>query len=143
MDTLTLIGIYILLCLALGGWNKQKGHGFWLGFLYSIFLTPVVGSLTIGLSPAVTLVQTAQGTKRSCPHCFELTPLNLVFCESCGRHMTRQTVKDYLRLGELLVGLIMTIVVVRILMQQAPTKSKPTSLQKQEQVRGVIEAKNG
>jgi hypothetical protein len=57
--------------------------------------------------------------------------------------MGKQTVKDFLRLGELFVGLIATIIVVRLLMQQNTMKSKPTSFQKQGQVIGVAEAKHG
>jgi hypothetical protein len=56
------------------------------------------------------------GVKRACPRCFALTAANVSFCEECGAHIFRQTVKNYLQLAELAAGLVATVMVVRMLM---------------------------
>jgi ribosomal protein L32 len=116
MSTFLLVVIYGALSVALALWNRQKGHGFLLGLLYSIFLTPVLGFLTIAVTEDVVFLKTGNGVKRSCPRCFALTPANISFCEECGAHIQRHTVKNYLQLAELFVGLVATVVIVRFLM---------------------------
>jgi hypothetical protein len=113
MDTMTLFLVYVSLAVVLALWSRKKGHGFWLGFWYSVVLTPAIGLLTIALSQQVVFVDTGNGVKRSCPYCFNLTKPNVTFCESCGRHIGRQTVKQFLQLAELFVGLVMTVLLVR------------------------------
>jgi len=112
MDRSMLFLVYVSLAVVLALWNKKKGHGFWLGFWYSIVLTPAIGFLTIALSQQIVVVDTGNGIKRSCPHCFNLTATNATFCDICGTHITRQTIKQYLQLAELFVGLVMTVVLV-------------------------------
>lgn len=112
MDRSMLFLVYVSLAVVLALWNKKKGHGFWLGFWYSIVLTPAIGFLTIALSQQIVYVDTGHGIKRSCPHCFNLTATNATFCDICGTHITRQTIKQYLQLAELFVGLVMTVVLV-------------------------------
>jgi hypothetical protein len=113
MNTLTLFLVYVSLSVFLALWNKRKGHGFWLGFWYSVVLTPAIGFLTIALSQQVIFVNTGNGIKRSCPHCYNLTTANVTFCDVCGRHIVRQTVKQFLQLAELFVGLVVTVLLVR------------------------------
>ncbi|GEM_PF-1306622 len=137
MSVTTLVSMYVGVSAALGIWNWYKGHGFWLGFLFSLLLTPLIGWLTVALTPAVVIVDTARGRKRSCPHCFELTPIQSQFCDACGRDIHKQTVRDFLRLGELFVGLVATVIVVRYLMGNPTKTMKPTSSQPQEQVRNT------
>jgi len=133
MDVTNVAAAYGVLCAGLGFWNRHKGHGFWLGFFFSLLLTPVIGFLTVALSPAMVVVATASGRKRSCPHCFELTRFEGQFCDSCGRNIRRETLTGFLRLGELFIGLVATIIVVRLLMVNPFKSSKPTSMQKVEQ----------
>lgn len=64
MSTDAMIVTYVTAALVLGLWNKQKGHGFWLGLIYSLLLTPVIGLLTIALAQKVTIVVTGSGRKR-------------------------------------------------------------------------------
>ena len=116
MDMTNLAAAYGVLSAGLGLWNRHKGHGFWLGFFFSLLLTPVIGFLTVALSPPMVVVATASGRKRSCPHCFELTSMERQFCDSCGRNIRRETLTGFLRLGELFIGLVATIIVVRLLM---------------------------
>lgn len=123
---------YTVASVLLGLWNWRKGHGFWLGLCFSLFLTPVLGFLTVTLTPAVVIVETARGKKRSCPHCFELTRIEGQFCDLCGRNINRETVTGFLRLGELFVGLLATIFVVQLLLQNPFKSAKQTSLQKIE-----------
>lgn len=116
MGTFLLVVGYLALSVALAYWNKQKGHGFLLGLLYSIFLTPVLGFLTIAITEHVVFLRTGTGVKRSCPRCFALTPENVSFCEECGAHIQRHTLKNYLQLAELFIGLVATVVIVRLFM---------------------------
>ncbi len=116
MSITTLVVIYVTASLCLALWNRSKGQGFWLGFLYSLFLTPVLGALAIGLAEHVVIVKMGTGVKRACPRCFALTAANVSFCEECGAHIFRQTVKNYLQLAELAAGLVATVMVVRMLM---------------------------
>ena len=113
MNTLILFLVYVSLAAVLALWSRSKGHGFWLGFWYSVVLTPAIGLLTIALSQQVVTVHTGRGMKRSCPHCFNLTAPTATFCEICGRHIARHTVKQFLQLAELFVGLVMTVLIVR------------------------------
>jgi len=112
MSTMILLFLYLTTATVLALWNRKKGHGFWLGFWYSVILTPAIGLLTIALAQQVVVVDSGNGRKRSCPHCFSLTAANVTFCEFCGRHIARQTVKQYLQMAELFVGLVVTILIV-------------------------------
>ena len=116
MNTVTLFFVYATSAVVLALWNRRKGHGFWLGFWYSIVLTPAIGALTIALAQQVVVVDTGNVRRRSCPHCFNLTAANVTFCEFCGKHITRQTVKQYLQMAELFVGLVVTVLLVRSIM---------------------------
>jgi len=115
MSIITLVVIYVVASVGLAYWNKSKGHGFTLGLLYSLLLTPVLGAIAIAMTERVVIVQTGTGVKRSCPRCFALTAENVSFCEACGAHIGRQTIKNYLHLAELFAGLIVTVVLIRIL----------------------------
>jgi len=114
ITTPVFIIVYVIAAFLLGLWNKQKGHGFWFGFFYSMFLTPAIGVLTIALAQRVIVVDTGSGRKRSCPHCFGLTAETKAFCELCGKNIKRQTAKQYLQMAELFVGLIITVLLVRM-----------------------------
>ncbi|MBI3587246.1 MAG: hypothetical protein HY088_08975 [Ignavibacteriales bacterium] len=124
MDLYFLGSSYVGASAILGLWNKWKGHGFLLGFFYSLLLTPFIGVLTIALSQKVIMVQTARGVMRTCPHCFSLTSVASPFCGQCGRHIHNQTIKDFLHLGELFVALIATIIVARMLMAGVSSTEK-------------------
>ncbi len=116
MSTVTLLFVYATSSVVLALWNRKKGHGFWLGFWYSIILTPAIGLLTIALAQQVVVVDTGNVRRRSCPHCYNLTAANVTFCEICGRHIARQTAKQYLQMAELFVGLVVTVLLVRSIM---------------------------
>jgi hypothetical protein len=116
MNPVTLFFVYAISAVVLALWNRRKGHGFWLGFWYSIVLTPAIGLLTIALAQQVVVVETGNVRRRSCPHCYSLTAANVTFCEICGKHMVRQTVKQYLQMAELFVGLVVTVLLVRSIM---------------------------
>ncbi len=113
MNTITLFLVYSLSAVVLALWNRQKGHGFWLGFWYSIVLTPAIGFLTIALAQRVVVVDSGNVRRRSCPHCYNLTAANITFCEICGKHVARQTVKQYVQMAELFVGLVATVLLVK------------------------------
>jgi hypothetical protein len=114
MSTDAIVVAYVTAALVLALWNKQKGHGFWLGLIYSLLLTPVIGLLTIALAQKVTIVVTRNGRRRSCPHCFSLTSENVSFCEMCGKHIGRQTAKQFIQMAELFVGLVLTVLLVKL-----------------------------
>ena len=116
MNTFSLFSVYIATALILALWNRKKGHGFWLGFWYSVVLTPAIGLLTIALAQQVVVVETGNVRRRSCPHCYSMTASNMTFCEVCGKHIVRQTTKQYLQMAELFVGLVVTVLIVRSIM---------------------------
>jgi hypothetical protein len=107
--------IYVASAALLALWSKKKGHGFWLGFWYSIVLTPAIGFLTIALAQRVVVVNSGRVRRRSCPHCYNLTAVSVAFCQVCGKHVANQTAKQYLQMAELFVGLALTVLLVRIL----------------------------
>ena len=113
MSTMTLLLLYMSTAIVLALWNRKKGHGFWLGFWYSVILTPAIGLLTIALAQQVVVMNSGSGQKRSCPHCFSLTAANVTFCDVCGKHVARHTIKQYLQMAELFVGLVVTVLLVR------------------------------
>lgn len=106
--------VYVTASVGLALWNKKKGHGFWLGLIYSLLLTPAIGLLTIALAEQVIVVNTGSGRKRSCPHCFGLTAETRTYCELCGKHIGRQTAKQFLQMAELFIGLVITVLLVRM-----------------------------
>ena len=114
ITTPSIIVVYLTTSLGLALWNKKKGHGFWLGLIYCLLLTPVIGFLTIALAQRVIVVNTGNGRKRSCPHCFGLTAETLSFCELCGKHIGRQTAKQFLQMAELFIGLVITVLLVKM-----------------------------
>lgn len=108
--------LYAASAVALARWNRKKGHGFWLGFWYSILLTPAIGLLTIALAQQVVVVDIGNVRRRSCPHCFSLTAANVAFCEICGKHIAHYTVKQYLQMAELFAGLVAVVLLARSIM---------------------------
>ena len=114
ISTPAIIILYVTSSFGLAFWNKKKGHGFWLGLFYCLFLTPAIGLLTIALAQRVIVVDTGNGRKRSCPHCFGLTAETMTFCELCGKHIGRQTAKQFLQMAELFIGLVITVLLVRM-----------------------------
>ncbi len=114
VTTPAFIILYLMASLGLALWNKRKGHGFWLGLIYCLFLTPAVGFLTIALAQRVIVVNTGSGRKRSCPHCFGLTAETRSYCELCGKHIGRQTAKQFLQMAELFIGLVLTVLLIRL-----------------------------
>jgi hypothetical protein len=116
MSTIELFFVYTTSAVVLALWNRKKGHGFWLGFWYSVVLTPAIGLLTIALAQRVVVVDSGNVRRRSCPHCYNLTAANISFCEVCGKHVVRQETKQYLQMAELFVGLVVTILIVRSIM---------------------------
>jgi hypothetical protein len=114
ISTPAAIVLYLFSSLGLAFWNMKKGHGFWLGLFYCLFLTPAIGLLTIALAQQVIIVNTGSGRKRSCPHCFGLTAETQSFCELCGKHVGRQTAKQFLQMAELFVGLVITVLLVKM-----------------------------
>ena len=108
--------IYVASAALLALWNKKKGHGFWLGFWYSIALTPVIGFLTIAIAQKVVVLDSCNVKRRSCPHCYNLTAASVAFCQVCGKHMANQTAKQYLQMAEFFVGLAVTVLLVRLLL---------------------------
>ena len=116
MNIVTMVSCYSISAVVLAFWNRKKGHGFWLGFWYSIVLTPAIGLLTIALAQQVVVVDSGNIRRRSCPHCYNLTAANATFCEICGKHLFRQTAKQYVQMAELFVGLVVTVLLVRSIM---------------------------
>ena len=116
MSTFSVFCVYLSASFVLALWNRKKGTGFWLGFWYSVVLTPAIGFLTIALAQQVVVVQTGEVRRRSCPHCYSMTPSNISFCEVCGKHIVRQTAKQYLQMAQLFVGLVVTVLIVRSIM---------------------------
>lgn len=46
MNTYTLL-LFLGFCVAIGYWSQARGHSFWFGFLWSFFLSPLVGFLIV------------------------------------------------------------------------------------------------
>lgn len=39
--------LWIIIAIAMGIWSNERGQGFWWGFLWSIFATPIAAILAI------------------------------------------------------------------------------------------------
>ncbi len=46
MNTYTLL-LFLGFCVAIGYWSQARGRSFWFGFLWSFFLSPLVGFLIV------------------------------------------------------------------------------------------------
>ncbi|MFH0992077.1 MAG: hypothetical protein V1799_18885 [bacterium] len=116
--------LYLAVCGALGWWNWSRGNGFWFAFLYSLILTPLTGAVAILIADKVVRIKTGKGIMRTCPYCFALTTDSTSLCHSCGRDIKRQTRKDFLTVGEFVVGIVTTIIIVTMMMQNNSSHSE-------------------
>jgi len=39
--------LWIVLAVLVGYWNNQRGHPFWVGFVASLFLSPIIGGIIV------------------------------------------------------------------------------------------------
>ncbi len=54
---LVMLLLWLLPSVVIGRWGVSKGKSFWEGFLLSVFVSPMVGAIVIGLSTSSSGVQ--------------------------------------------------------------------------------------
>jgi len=41
---------YLVVCVLIGAWNTNRGNPFWVGFIASLFLTPLIGAIFVAVT---------------------------------------------------------------------------------------------
>jgi hypothetical protein len=78
---------YVILALLVGLWNRNRGNSFWVGFLLSCLLSPLIGAIVVGIMKknpnALIQREMASGEMKKCPVCAELVENEAIECRFC------------------------------------------------------------
>jgi len=81
-----------LFSIIIGVWNNSKGNSFWVGFLISLFLSPIVGFIIVAiLTPNKDNIEKRElssGKLKKCPYCDELIRPDAEICRFCQRNLS-------------------------------------------------------
>ena len=83
--------LWPLFSILIGMWNHNKGNSFWVGFLISLFLSPLIGFIIVlVLTPNKKNLEKRElnsGKLKKCPYCGELIKPEAKICRFCQREL--------------------------------------------------------
>lgn len=82
--------IYLLLCVLVANYAKNRTYGFLQTLIFSLILTPIVGLIVTLLSKEVIVKQTYK-----CKHCGFVSVQNADFCPACEKDDKGLTKEHY------------------------------------------------
>jgi hypothetical protein len=85
------IGVWFLLAVLVGALRRRRGGSFFIGFLSSAFLSPLVGFILLAVAPRRDEIVEERlirsGDRRRCPFCQEVIRRDARVCKHCHRDL--------------------------------------------------------
>lgn len=72
--------IWMSFAILVGVLSKSRDSGFWYGFLWSVFLSPIVGVAIVFMTDDM----------KNCPKCAEKVKIAAVRCKHCAHEFEQQ-----------------------------------------------------
>jgi len=92
-----IIIVWVVLVFKLASIAKDKGHSYWLFFLTSLFLSPLIGILLLAIGDvkkSLDMHKIINGKAKTCPSCASVLKIEATICQHCGRDVRPKQLKD-------------------------------------------------
>lgn len=95
MDDGLAVILWICFSILVGVVDRNRGHGFWLGLVRSLVLSPLIGvAIAYGTRPnlvAMDKLALKNGQLKKCPDCAELVRSEARICRFCTHELPALT----------------------------------------------------
>ena len=85
-----IISIYLLLSHFVGRFSEKKGLSYLFGFLFSFFISPLIGYLVVSIRKE----QVLKKDSKSCPYCYNKIHVRSVKCIHCNETLVKDVEVD-------------------------------------------------